>query len=324
MPDAVKSLAKSILHKSGLLGAFRFLNRRGARLLMYHRFDSGTDGLREQCSHIRQYYQPVTLNAIANWLHRAEPLPDNAVAITVDDGYRDFLVHGYPVFREFELPVIVYLVSDFLDGKVWPWWNQVEYAFTHTPLRSTEIRLALNGVHIDLDTPEGRFQSGRRVAVALTTVENSERLQLLSQLPEGLQVEIPASPPPDLAPLTWDEVRELAQDNIDFGCHTRTHPILSRISDRSEVEAEIGGSKLRLEQELARPISHFCYPNGSFADFNEQTLAAVKKLEFLTAVTTEPGINFRGVEPFLIRRLSVDPRLPTDYFERLMSGAFRR
>lgn len=324
MPQAVKSIAESILRSSGLLGGFRFLNRSGLRILMYHRFDPDTKGLREQCRHINRYYRPVSMNSIGDWLHSGKPLPDNPVAVTVDDGYRDFLLHAYPVFREFEIPVMVYLVSDFLDGKLWLWWNQIEYAFEHTPLRSADIKLPIDEIDVNLDTPEERFQTGRRVAEALTTVDNSERVRLLSLIPKLLQVDLPAQPPSHFAPLTWAEVRELAQDRVDFGCHTKTHPILSSIRNSNGQEAEIKDAKLRLEQELSNPIDHFCYPNGSLSDFNDETLRIIDTLGFRTAVTTKPGLNSKRTQPFLLRRLPVDPTLTPDYFERLLSGVFRR
>lgn len=323
MSQTVKSLAKSVLHSSGLLNGFRFLNRRGVRVLMYHRFDANTEVLRKQCEHLRRHYQPVSLKAIGDWIHTGTPLPDNAVTITVDDGYRDFLLHGYPIFREFDLPVTVYVVTDFLDGKLWLWWNQIEYAFEHTPLRSG-VSIPVVDVEIKLETGEERHASGRNVAIALTKLKNSERLELLKLIPRLLEVEVPSAPPAALVPLSWNEVRTLAQGGVEFGCHTRTHPILSSITDQGELEEEITGSKKRLEQELGETVSHFCYPNGQLSDFNEQTLALLGQQGFRTAVTTEPGINVGGTEPFLIRRLSVDPALPGDYFERLMSGAFRK
>ncbi len=322
MSQSVKSLAKSVLHYSGLLHGFRFLNRHGVRVLMYHRFDENTDVLREQCRHLQRYYQPVSLGAIGEWIHSGKKLPDNAVAITVDDGYRDFLTNGHPVFSDYDLPVMVYLVTDFLDGKLWLWWNQIEYAFEHTALRGP-VAIPVEGVQVKLDTAEERSQSGRQIAIALTKLSNAERVRLLALIPQLLQVEVPTEPPAELAPIKWEEVRSLYQAGVDFGCHTRTHPILSSISDLNQLEEEITGSKLRLEEELGKPSTHFCYPNGQLSDFNAQTLALLNRHGFRTAVTTEPGINVRGTEPFLIRRLAVDPALPLDYFERLLSGAFR-
>jgi peptidoglycan/xylan/chitin deacetylase (PgdA/CDA1 family) len=72
------------------------------------------------------------MRTVAEGLSQAGPLPEHAVAITVDDGYRDFLAHAHPVFSKYEIPVTVFPVSDFLDKRTWLWWDQVEYLFKQT------------------------------------------------------------------------------------------------------------------------------------------------------------------------------------------------
>jgi len=60
-------------------------------------------------------------------LRDGAPLPPNALAITVDDGYRDFLHNGYPIFKAHRIPVTQFLVSGFVDKKLWLWWDQVRW-----------------------------------------------------------------------------------------------------------------------------------------------------------------------------------------------------
>jgi peptidoglycan/xylan/chitin deacetylase (PgdA/CDA1 family) len=93
--------------------------------------------------------------------------------------------------------------------------------------------------------------------------------------------------------------------------------------DNAEQKEEIDYSKRRLEQELDRSIHHFCYPNGLNSDFNDDTIRIVASLGFETAVTTESGMNYKTAHPFRLRRLSVDPSMPYDYFQRLLAGASR-
>lgn len=44
------------------------------------------------------------------------------VAITLDDGYRDNLTAGLPVFKKHEVPFVVYVTTDFIDNKSEMWW----------------------------------------------------------------------------------------------------------------------------------------------------------------------------------------------------------
>jgi hypothetical protein len=68
---------------------------------------------------------------------------------------------------------------------------------------------------------------------------------------------------------------------------------------------------------------HFCYPNGTWADFNEQTVEIVRRCGFLTAVTAESGFNHVGSDPFRLFRLGISPAFPRLRFVELLAG-FRK
>ena len=55
------------------------------------------------------------------------------------------------------------------------------------------------------------------------------------------------------------ELRRLADQGIEIGCHSRTHRDLAGAS-ADQLAAEIGGAKRELEKAIGRPVSTFCYP----------------------------------------------------------------
>lgn len=319
--NLLKKTAKFMLHNLGGIYGFRSVHVNGFRILMYHRFPAQTGELKRQCELIRRYYNPVSLTAISEHLRDGAPLPKNAVAITIDDGYRDFLLHAFPVFQASDLFPTVFVVTDFLDGKLWQWGDTIRYALSQTTLTSLSFELG-NGTTFkaSLSTSAEREAARRNLVERLKLVENSERLRVCQMLPETLGVELPETPPEQFAPLRWSEVRELAAHGVEFGAHTKTHPILSRLSNRAELSDEIEGSKRRLEEELGTATIHFCYPNGRRVDIDETTLQLVRENGFHTAVTTERGMNFGRPDPFLLKRLAVDPSDPLHYFHELLAG----
>jgi len=70
-----------------------------------------------------------------------------------------------------------------------------------------------------------------------------------------------ATLPGELATLTWDGLRGLAERGVEIGSHTRTHPHLTRLAD-DELERELSESRAALEAELGRPCRFFAYPFG--------------------------------------------------------------
>lgn len=82
--------------------------------------------------------------------------------------------------------------------------------------------------------------------------------------------------------LNWDQLKELQNDGVEIGSHTRTHPSLKTLNyDR--LVWEIQGSKQILEQNLGVPVTSFCYPSGAF---NGEAVAVVKQSGYTSAVTT--------------------------------------
>jgi peptidoglycan/xylan/chitin deacetylase (PgdA/CDA1 family) len=313
---------RAVFHKAGGLRVARWVHRKGLRILMYHRFADRAD-LEDQCRHIREYYYPVSLAQVDSWLTSGDPLPVNAMAITVDDGYRDFREVAYAVFAAWQIPVTVYLVSDFLDGKLWLWVDQVKYAFLHSPLRRFRTELP-DGVVLEfpLETADQRRTAVRETCEAFKRQRNEIRLSALAALPECLKIAIPASPSAEDAPLAWEDVRQMADGIATFGAHTRTHPVLSRVSAEGELCHEIEGSKLRIEEVLDRPVDHFCYPNGGPGDITPKCVEVVRLARFRTAVTTRTGLNYAAGDRFLLRRIGVEPGLDRLYFQQC-AAAFR-
>ena len=320
----LKAAARTVLHRLGGLAFLRRRRRADFRILMYHRFPGDLEtrqSLEAQCAEFRRCYHPVSLAEIGNSVHTGQPLPPRALAITVDDGYRDFLDHGFPVFEAYGLPVTVFVVSDFLDGLSWLWTDVLSHSIActaHTAFR-WEMQPGAPPVSFTLEGKAAREAAARHLIEAAKKLPNHDRLRMVHALPELLEVALPPRPPAPYQPLHWDEVRELAGRGVEFGAHTKTHPILARM-ERDGQRFEIEHSKRRLEQELGAQVLHFCYPNGGPDDFDQTTVGCVAASGFRTATTTTPGLNRAGADPWLLKRFGMEPGSPLDFALERVEG----
>jgi peptidoglycan/xylan/chitin deacetylase (PgdA/CDA1 family) len=323
----LKRLARKAFHYAGGLCLARALTRKGVRILMYHRFPGAgcRAALERRCAHIRKYYNPLALSAIARIWRDGGDLPPNTLAVTVDDGYRDFHQVAYPVFKSFGIPVTVYLVTDFMDGLCWLWFDRLQYAFERTRAEKAEIPLAPgNSILVRLDSPDERIRAARVVIEAAKRMPDPRRVRLVEELPRLLGVALPDEPPPEYAPLTWDSVREMGVRGVDFGPHTKTHPILSRLCEDQRLQDEIDGSRRRIEAETGKPSQNFCYPNGRREDIGERVLDRVRQSGFETAVVTAEGLNYPGCNPLLLKRIPADPAYSDRFFQEYVAGVRAR
>ena len=319
----LKLTARSMFYRAGGLNVARRLQPKGLRILMYHRFPAGMvqrKVLERQCSHMAEQYELIPLKGVRDLWTRGKPLRRHALAITVDDGYRDFFQHAYPVFRSFNIPVTVFLTTDFIDRRCWMWVDQIEYLFAHTGL--DRLRIPYSGGMFDfkLNITQERNAAAATVREELKHVPDLERRGLMSSMCDQLRVVFPEQPPEEHAPLNWAEVRTMAQQGIEFGAHTLSHPILSRLAEGQALQNEIAGSKQRIEEELQSSVVHFCYPNGKADDFNSRVIEVTRQAGFETAVSTEPGLNLPGDDLLSLKRTGVGVEYSEYYFQACAAG----
>ena len=101
--------------------------------------------------------------------------------------------------------------------------------------------------------------------------------------------------------LTWDQIREMKAQRVDFGGHTVTHPFISTLT-REAMEWEAGESKRRIEQELQLPVDCFAYPSGRERDFGKGNKDVIRNAGYKAAVTTIWGMNTPSTDPMELRR----------------------
>ncbi len=87
--------------------------------------------------------------------------------------------------------------------------------------------------------------------------------------------------------MSWSEVKELDASGFEIGGHSRTHPILTKITDDVMLDHEIREAKQVTEKELGHEIVSFAYPFGME---NDQVLSAVTRAGYIIARTTYSGV----------------------------------
>jgi peptidoglycan/xylan/chitin deacetylase (PgdA/CDA1 family) len=316
-----KSAVRFCLHSLGGLALLRRMHRREFRVLMFHAFpESDRANVETICGHLARHFEPVSLSTIVDAIESGKPLPDNALTVTIDDGYKSYLTDGHPVFRRHRIPVTMFAVAGFSDGRLWLWPDQVRFCLEHTARTSLRAELG-PGKTFDLDLSSAAAKSAAldKLLEALKTVPNHTRLTFIAGLGPSCGVELPAAPPPRDKPMTWDELRAAASDGVEIGCHTETHPILSRIPV-PELDREIKGAKALMEQRLGFPVHHFCYPNGRSIDIGPDAVACVRAAGFRSAVTTTWGLNTPDIDLLSIRRVPFDSSLSPRYGAETLAG----
>jgi len=101
---------------------------KGVRILGYHRVAEFEHALAVRPAEFRwQMEQVAAGNAQVIRLDEAvrmleQPVDGRYVAVTFDDGYRDFLDHALPVLRELGIPATMFVPTAIIDGEASYYW----------------------------------------------------------------------------------------------------------------------------------------------------------------------------------------------------------
>jgi len=111
--------------------------------------------------------------------------------------------------------------------------------------------------------------------------------------------------------MTWNQLRNLAFQGHNVGCHSATHDNLVKLLKNENTEkynARIYGetlyARIQIEEHIGFPVRHFCYPYGYY---NTNLIAKLKKAGFISAVTVNPSPNTTDTPLFKLGRYIIAP-----------------
>lgn len=331
MKTRIKTLAKKSLYSAGFCRLHRHFAGRSARrlfILMYHSLTPRNpptvarivydDALMPQEfeAHLRElarHHRVVSLKQAVAEIRAGHRLEADSIAITFDDGLQSVYTIAYPLLRKYDLPATVFLVTDWIDNEILSWWQllrEIVAKVDFSMVTSTDIRNALQ-MNIPPIPPTNsldavsRSRFCLRLELMLWHMPDEVRGQKLSQLQELF------FPRGDFTPnveriLTWAHVREMADNNIEFGSHTKTH-INIPFTDSSTVEREIAESKSEIENKIQREVTGFAYPYGTALASYVAVELILRKHGFTYACNACAGNNSTSSNPFSLFRGSLPP-----------------
>jgi peptidoglycan/xylan/chitin deacetylase (PgdA/CDA1 family) len=269
-----------------------------ALVLLYHRVAelapdpfglcTPPERFRSQLATIAAHCKPVDL------VELAATVPERAVAITLDDGYRDAL-DAAALLQEARLPATFFLNTDRLDAAHEGWWDDL-------------ARIFLGGINLpptygDLPTgtSEERSVAMRVIHDRLVLTPSDERDALLAEVHHWAG--FAEAPRESHRLLVLEEVRRLSRTGLRIGAHGQRHLWLpSQSAERRD--QEIRGCKMTLEALLDTTIDTYSYAYGGH---DHDSVGAVETAGFTVAVMVEERPVHPGCDPLRIPRLTVPP-----------------
>jgi peptidoglycan/xylan/chitin deacetylase (PgdA/CDA1 family) len=329
--DLIKHCTLAASRFGGLQRAVRRHNRNRLTVLCYHGVVSNgvcpdpylyrnTVTADEFESHLRilRGYQPVTAQRVREWLREQRSLPERAVLVTLDDGYRNQLQVAAPLLRKHGVPALVGISTDYIGSDDVLWAMEVDMRVLSWPkphLRAPDER--------EFDMPNRAGDRGwisAEIRRQCKTLSNAHRMSYVDEVLRKHPVQDAMLADPELWKfMNWDEVRELHGHDIEIASHTCSHPILSRLAPE-DLGDELERSKSRIEEELSAECNSLIYPNGAAGDTTPDVMHAVRSADYDLAFTLMETINPERPDPLAIDRIGIPGHTTIEAFHFRVSG----
>jgi peptidoglycan/xylan/chitin deacetylase (PgdA/CDA1 family) len=278
---------------------------------MYHRFVLGSGDSRRlgvehfsaQLEYIARYHPVWTPDQHLASIKANQVSANCPVVVTIDDGYADFAEVAQPLLDKHGVPAILFVVTDFVSGKMWFWWDQLRFALYAADAGSYLLASGSTDYEFELNGKASRDLAWSDIATDFSRRKPADIQEQLDAVVRQLGVDLPVAAPDEYSALSWEQLQQAVSSNIILGAHTRTHPALSRVDDRTVAE-EIDASRQEIIAQTGSCSSVFCYPHGQKEDYSVTTISIVDKLGFDGAyVAFEGGGMSQSV--FELERYSV-------------------
>jgi len=263
-------------------------------------------------------YTFISLDEVNEILATGRTPSTKFICLTLDDGYRDNLLYGMPIFEKHGIPVTIYVTNCFPNGTALLWWYMLEnvvmknHAF-HLPTpqgtKSYAWKDAAQGTEL--------FGEIRNAIRKLPKTDFRPALLSAFQTTEAQVAEMNHG-----LFLSWEEIRQLSSSPlVTIGGHTMNHHSLKALSDE-ELYSEVMDSRMEIAHHISRPVDHFAYPYGGTEDASHREYEAIRAMGFATATLNLPGNVFhvQAAHQECLPRMPLGNRTDHQRLTEIMNG----
>lgn len=222
--------------------------------------------------------------------------PKQFAVITLDDGYRDNLIHALPVLERHNAPALINVPTQAVTRELFCWWLALRELF----ITRDTLQIGPIGRNLDIRTAQAKRIEYRRVQRWFAADFN--RADELRSWFDDQGVSFP-----DLCERFFLDAEELkrcaAHPLITIGGHSTSHHPLASLAE-AEMRAELTDNKAFLESLLQVPVDHMAYPYGGKDQCGPREAAAAREAGYKSAIAVRHGklTTQKADDPFLLPR----------------------
>lgn len=283
------SIQKRVVRKKEffIISYHRIINK-GKEFKFYEDIiNTDLDDFNKQIEYLVNNFHIISFNELYDVIWENKNLEENLLIITFDDGYKDFYNNVIPILNKHDVKATLFLTSHFASNITLGWWEKIAYM-----IKTTEKE------YIDLPNINMRFNTESnsldhnviKIVDKIKYYDGDKKKYVIDEVEKQSEVYVDESELSKTLYLNWGELKKLKKYKVEFGSHSLTHSILTKLNDE-QLKSELIDSKKIIEEKLDVNVNTFCYPNGRSRDYNDDIIRMLKESGYLSSVTLQFGSN---------------------------------
>ena len=155
-----------------------FANEKSAIVLMYHRFEDqrfpstsiSSKNFQDQIKYLKENnFNILPISDLVLFFNKNYKIPHKSVFITIDDGYKSFYEHAFPILKKHKIPFSLFLSTKFVSNEKksdFMSWKMIEelsknkgQILNHTDSHPKLLELEINEVEKEFNLAEKKIMS---------------------------------------------------------------------------------------------------------------------------------------------------------------------
>ena len=266
----------------------------------------------EQIKYLKDYCRVIPMSQLLYEV--GSPSEKPPVVITFDDGYRDNMLHAWPILKKYQVPAIIYLATRFLEGDSFLWHLDTWEIIKGRSVLEFEWKRCR--YQYELGSYEKKVRCNNQINQLMRSCSSLEEQKTLCHRLNADKTEfLHAS-----EMLSWEDLREMSRDPlVTFGAHSHNHLNL-RILPEDVCREELVTSQRLLKSHLGIDAEHLAYPYGTPHEVSAREAGLARSCGFKTAVTINWPSSGTTCNPWMLPRFTILDRMTKYSLHRLLTG----
>lgn len=262
---------------------FNGLYKNRLRVLAYHDIADPVI-FEKQIIWLSTKYHIIDIPQLKKHLFENNPLPSNSLLITLDDGDITVFTKALPIFKKYQIPSCLFIVTELINSNKDFWWDTI---------RKNEIEKGLSREEV------------MQIINHNKSIPNKQRIEYLKKYTITTKQQ-----------LTVKQIKELQHNLVYIANHSHTHPMFNKLDDEDLIK-EMKETNIFFAKHNIGDHTVFAYPNGNYSEKAEYLLIQGNiKIAFLF----NHKLNDKKIHPLRISRIAVDSDTALPEFKAKVSG----